>query len=201
MGIRISKSLGWVLEDQELGYIDESEVVFKDIISKNKDDLLLNLELSFGVNLDEKIINYVESFKETFGKNIYQFTPPGQQEFRRYNSPIDYYEAKDGDPKIEYLNKEIYPFKTPMVISETGAELTYDEFQLVYITQSAKPDSPFLLRAKKKFKALEDKGLDMNKPRLLQIHQQAPLIVQAIAKALGVKDTNSLKPAIITCWE
>jgi len=205
MGIRINKTLGWILEGEEIDLEVLKSFSLKDLQKENPNDKELNKLDLYGSNIDlnQPLISFVknaslERFEENEAEDfLYVFIPPiCIQDWHRHDDSIDYYE-EDGIPqrKIKWLNGEVFPFSQKFVVSSTLKEIDNITKQNCwdFSNLNLKPKEPL----KSNFKKL---GFDLSKPLKSQIHMVCPKVLELILAKCSKVNHLKLKPGIVSYW-
>lgn len=204
MGIRINKSLGWILSFDKINLELLDELTITDLINENKDDFELNnLDLMYPfIDKDMKLSSMVREVYLDKDERIIIFQPPHviseKDYWHRYNNPIDYYERGSELNSLKFLlGQEIFPYINKMVVSKSLIELNPQEKDICQIFS----DVRIILKPEVK-QDLEKKGIDFTFKLKDQIHQCCPRIIQLILKKCDDKiDFRTLKPGIVTWWD
>lgn len=200
MGIRINKSLGWVLTGVELDLEVLESLTLGDLKKENPQDFELNhLDLSYpNLDLSQKLINFVRDVSDEYkeGDRMYVFSPPFVgKEWHRHDDTIDYYEADSGERKVKYLHGEIFPYAQKFVVTSSLKELNEVQTKTCwYFSEQADKFKPEL---KKEF---TDLGIDLTQPIKPQIHMICPHVIRLILKKCSDVDYKILQPGIVTYW-
>ena len=203
MGIRIHKTLGWVLLNQDINLDLLSSTTLEDLKKEYISDVeLIKLDLvfpniDFSSSLEDFVYNAGNECDES--DRCYIFSIPYLKDWHRYNSTLDYYDATSAERTIKYLNSDIFPFYQKFVISSNLTELDHDLRNKISVLSGVKN---YKNNFEENFiKQLENLGFDLEKPLKDQIHMTCPKILQLILKKANPNvDYRNLKPAIVTYW-
>lgn len=193
MGIRINKTLGWIITNNSLDIEKLENFSLMDLQKENLNCQELQLDLSFPeIDLSQKLSNFVEKVAD---ENIYVFKPPViGEKWNRYDDIIDYLENNSGETKINYIHRDIFPYCQSFVVSASLNKLTKIESTQCQIFTNMNRFN------EEKKQSLLKLGIDETKPLNEQIHMTAPKVIELIFKKCSDLDYRILKPAIITYW-
>ena len=201
MGIRINKSMGWILVNKHVDLYTLEETTVGDLLTKYPNDQYLKMDLQYpGVKSSTSLSSFVnDASDETDDGNSDSpascliFTPPSsRKDWHRHGDYIDYYESKSMSLQIQYLHTELFPYAENMIITKTLHELTPVESKWASYGWT-------MLNQLTKDK-MESYGFDTSLPMNEQVHMKAPRIIQVMSDLAGIPNSAELRPAIVTYW-
>jgi hypothetical protein len=203
MGIRIHKTLGWVLLNEDIDFDMLSSTTLNDLKNENLNDVeLIKLDLVFpNINLSLTLEKFIHnaSYDSNPNDKCYIFSVPYLNDWHRYNSTLDYYDVDSAERNIREIHSDIFPFYQKFVVSNTLIELEHDLRNKINLLSGVADyqnsfDSTFI-------KQLTELGFKLDKPLKEQIHMTCPRILQLILKKANPNiNYKKLKPAIVTYW-
>lgn len=199
MGIRINKKLGWILENQELNLEPLSKITLQELKDQYQSDPDVFIDLGFvEVDMNQPLSNFVSVISdEGSSKKLYMFIPPiVNDKWQRHDDSMDYLENKLSSVKINYINRDIFPFSRKFVVAQNQKELS--SIKSTQCIQFSDLDYKCFTPDFKK--ELTDLGLTLDKPLKDQIYMVCPDILKVFLEKCGSSDYKKLRPAIVTYW-
>ena len=199
MGIRINKKLGWILENQDLNLEPLSKITLQQLKDQHKSDPDVFIDLGFiDVDMTQPLSNFVSKISDDgSSKKLYIFIPPiVKDQWQRYDDAMDYLENKLSAVKVNYINRDLYPFYRKFVVAHNLKELS--SIQTQKCQQFS--DLDYKCFTPDFQKELTDLGLTLDKPLKDQIYMVCPDILRVFLEKCGENNYKKLRPAIVTYW-
>lgn len=205
MGIRINKTLGYILfSPEKLDDLQIEKLTLNDLVQIATEDERKWLNFDLGNEaLTESLSKYIRmASAESTGlkTNIYSFIPPNSiSTWHRYNNVLDYYgfDGNDATAQIKYIQGQLIPFQNgTYLVSSTLKEIDSINAQRCFIFHHTDLEN----RVPGLTAELTNLGIDCSRDLADQVHVAPPISVKLMARILGIKEENSLRPAIVTHW-